>query len=139
MPAPTLSLVTAALAAEAAALRSVASAMGADLSFESEEQRRERGERRKEGERRVGRRCRLKQKSQSVDIPDQTFSPAPMRASPLNRAASPVARTTAAGLAVREHNATNASQRRSPRCGELKRGYTIGKPHTSFLFWLGER
>uniref|UniRef100_A0A8D3ACW0 Oxidation resistance protein 1 n=1 Tax=Scophthalmus maximus TaxID=52904 RepID=A0A8D3ACW0_SCOMX len=44
-------------------------------------------------------------------------------ASPLNKAAPPVAKTTAV-LAVQENNTTNA-QRRSPRCGELKRGYTI--------------
>ena len=70
---------------------------------------------------------RLKQKSQSVDIAGPRFSPTLTPASPLNRAASPspVARTTA-GLAVKENNATN-SQHRSPRCSELKRGYTIGK------------
>ncbi|CAL8247972.1 unnamed protein product [Lota lota] len=66
---------------------------------------------------------RLKQKSQSVDIAGPRFSPTLTPASPLNRAASPIARTTA-GLAVQEQNATN-SQRRSPRCSELKRGYTI--------------
>ncbi|XP_034729922.1 oxidation resistance protein 1a isoform X3 [Etheostoma cragini] len=66
---------------------------------------------------------RLKQKSQSVDIASQGFSPTLVPASPLNKAASPVAKTTTA-LAVQEYNTTN-SQRRSPRCGELKRGYTI--------------
>ncbi|CAL8259883.1 unnamed protein product [Boreogadus saida] len=69
---------------------------------------------------------RLKQKSQSVDIAGPRFSPTLTPASPLNRAASPspVARTTA-GLAVKEHNVAN-TQHRSPRCSELKRGYTIG-------------
>ncbi|XP_008321915.1 oxidation resistance protein 1a isoform X1 [Cynoglossus semilaevis] len=66
---------------------------------------------------------RLKQKSQSVDIASQGFSPTLVPASPLNRAASPVARTTTV-LAVEENNTTN-SQRRNPRCAELKRGYTI--------------
>ncbi|TDH12291.1 hypothetical protein EPR50_G00070700 [Perca flavescens] len=68
---------------------------------------------------------RLKQKSQSVDIASQGFSPTLVPASPLNKAAPTVAKTTTA-LAVQEYNTTN-SQRRSPRCGELKRGYTIGK------------
>ncbi|KAF1387423.1 hypothetical protein PFLUV_G00078540 [Perca fluviatilis] len=67
----------------------------------------------------------LKQKSQSVDIASQGFSPTLVPASPLNKAAPPVATTTTT-LAVQEYNTTN-SQRRSPRCGELKRGYTIGK------------
>uniref|UniRef100_A0A665UJ38 Oxidation resistance protein 1 n=1 Tax=Echeneis naucrates TaxID=173247 RepID=A0A665UJ38_ECHNA len=62
-------------------------------------------------------------KSQSVDIASQGFSPTLVPASPLNKAASPVAKTTTV-LAVQENNTTN-SQRRSPRCGELKRGYTI--------------
>uniref|UniRef100_A0A671VEI5 Oxidation resistance protein 1 n=1 Tax=Sparus aurata TaxID=8175 RepID=A0A671VEI5_SPAAU len=66
---------------------------------------------------------RLKKKSQSVDIASQGFSPTLVPASPLNKAAPPVAKTTAV-LAVQENNTTN-SQRRSPRCGELKRGYTI--------------
>nr|XP_057909857.1 oxidation resistance protein 1a isoform X8 [Doryrhamphus excisus] len=65
----------------------------------------------------------LKKKSQSVDIASQGFSPTLVPASPLNKPASPVAKTTAV-LAVQENNTTN-SQRRSPRCGELKRGYTI--------------
>lgn len=71
--------------------------------------------------------CRLKKKSQSVDIASQGFSPTLVPASPLNKAAPPVAKTTTV-LAVQENNTTN-SQRRSPRCGELKRGYTIGKWH----------
>uniref|UniRef100_A0A668AAV4 Oxidation resistance protein 1 n=1 Tax=Myripristis murdjan TaxID=586833 RepID=A0A668AAV4_9TELE len=66
---------------------------------------------------------RLKKKSQSVDIANQGFSPTLVPASPLNRAAPPVAKTTAV-FAVQENNTTNA-QRRSPRCSELKRGYTI--------------
>ncbi|XP_063735609.1 oxidation resistance protein 1a isoform X4 [Eleginops maclovinus] len=65
----------------------------------------------------------LKKKSQSVDIATQGFSPTLVPASPPNKASPTVARTTAA-LAVQENN-TNNSQRRSPRCGELKRGYTI--------------
>ncbi|KAM6910117.1 oxidation resistance protein 1a isoform 2-T2 [Xenentodon cancila] len=66
---------------------------------------------------------RLKQKSQSVDIGSQGFSPTLVPASPRNKAAPPVAKTTT-GLAVQENNTTN-SQVRNPRCGELKRGYTI--------------
>ncbi|XP_061772484.1 oxidation resistance protein 1a isoform X5 [Nerophis ophidion] len=66
---------------------------------------------------------RLKQKSQSVDIASQGFSPTLVPASPLDKPASPVAKTTTV-LALQENNTTN-SQRRSPRCGELKRGYTI--------------
>ncbi|KAI4811578.1 hypothetical protein KUCAC02_014458, partial [Chaenocephalus aceratus] len=65
----------------------------------------------------------LKQKSQSVDIATQGFSPTLVPASPPNKASPTVAKTTAV-LAVQENN-TNNSQRRSPRCGELKRGYTI--------------
>ncbi|XP_045900222.1 oxidation resistance protein 1a isoform X4 [Micropterus dolomieu] len=71
----------------------------------------------------VSKPARLKKKSQSVDIASQGFSPTLVPASPLNKAAPPVAKTTAV-LAVQENNTTN-SQRRSPRCGELKRGYTI--------------
>ncbi|XP_024122862.1 oxidation resistance protein 1a isoform X1 [Oryzias melastigma] len=66
---------------------------------------------------------RLKQKSQSVDIASQGFSPKLVPASPQNKAAPPVAKTTT-GLVVQENNTTN-SQLRNPRCGELKRGYTI--------------
>lgn len=78
--------------------------------------------------------CRLKKKSQSVDIASQGFSPTLVPASPLNKAAPPVAKTTTV-LAVQENNTTN-SQRRSPRCGELKRGYTIGKWHRDIGFCL---
>ncbi|XP_028983792.1 oxidation resistance protein 1a isoform X3 [Betta splendens] len=66
---------------------------------------------------------RLKKKSQSVDIASQGFSPTLVPASPRSKAAPPVAKTTSV-LAVQENNTAN-SQRRSPRCGELKRGYTI--------------
>ena len=76
--------------------------------------------------------CRLKKKSQSVDIASQGFSPTLVPASPLNKAAPPVAKTTTV-LAVQENNTTN-SQRRSPRCGELKRGYTIGNWHAGICF-----
>ncbi|MEQ2235764.1 hypothetical protein ILYODFUR_005554 [Ilyodon furcidens] len=69
--------------------------------------------------------CRLKQKSQSVDIASQGFSPSLVPASPRNKAAPPVAKATT-GLAVLENNTTN-SQLRSPRCVELKRGYTIDR------------
>ncbi|XP_028983790.1 oxidation resistance protein 1a isoform X1 [Betta splendens] len=65
----------------------------------------------------------LKKKSQSVDIASQGFSPTLVPASPRSKAAPPVAKTTSV-LAVQENNTAN-SQRRSPRCGELKRGYTI--------------
>ncbi|XP_017268684.1 oxidation resistance protein 1a isoform X2 [Kryptolebias marmoratus] len=66
---------------------------------------------------------RLKQKSQSVDIASQGFSPTLVPASPRNKAAPPVAKATT-GLEVQENNTTN-SKLRSPRCVELKRGYTI--------------
>lgn len=63
---------------------------------------------------------RLKKKSQSVDIGSQGFSPTLVPASPLNRTSPPVGKT----LAVQDNNTAN-SQRRNPRVGELKRGYTI--------------
>uniref|UniRef100_A0A9J7ZYD5 Oxidation resistance protein 1 n=1 Tax=Cyprinus carpio carpio TaxID=630221 RepID=A0A9J7ZYD5_CYPCA len=65
---------------------------------------------------------RLKKKSQSVDIGSQSF---PARLIPnlsLNRSSPPVAKTTTSE--VQENNTTN-SQRRGPRCIDLKRGYTI--------------
>ncbi|KAM6967419.1 oxidation resistance protein 1a [Aplochiton taeniatus] len=65
---------------------------------------------------------RLKKKSQSVDITSQGFVSTFLPSSPFGRASPPVAKTTT--IAVQENNATN-SARRSPRCGELKRGYTI--------------
>lgn len=87
--------------------------------------------------------CRLKQKSQSVDIASQGFSPTLVPASPRNKAAPPVAKATTS-LQVQENNTTN-SKLRSPRCVELKRGYTIGKGHRrlgwqqiiSLYFWKG--
>ncbi|XP_056141850.1 oxidation resistance protein 1a isoform X3 [Lampris incognitus] len=66
---------------------------------------------------------RLKKKSQSVDIANQGFSSTLVPASPLDKAPPPVAKTTTV-FAFQENNTTN-SQLRSPRCGELKRGYTI--------------
>nr|XP_055067060.1 oxidation resistance protein 1a isoform X2 [Misgurnus anguillicaudatus] len=65
---------------------------------------------------------RLKQKSQSVDIGSQGFTARLLPSLSLNRSSTPVAKTTASE--VQENNATN-SQRRGPRCTELKRGYTI--------------
>ncbi|CAJ1061905.1 oxidation resistance protein 1 isoform X3 [Xyrichtys novacula] len=65
---------------------------------------------------------RLKKKSQSVDISSQGCPPTLVPASPPNKAVAPVAKTTNS-LAVQEKNTTNSH--RSPRCGELKRGYTI--------------
>ncbi|XP_053467262.1 oxidation resistance protein 1a isoform X1 [Ictalurus furcatus] len=64
---------------------------------------------------------RLKKKSQSVDIAPQGFSSFIPSLS-INRSSSPVAKTTT--IEVQENNTTN-SQRRTPRCSELKRGYTI--------------
>ncbi|XP_066501530.1 oxidation resistance protein 1a [Hoplias malabaricus] len=66
---------------------------------------------------------RLKKKSQSVDIPSPGFPASLIPGLSINRASSPpVARTTT--LEVQENNTTN-SHRRSPRCVDLKRGYTI--------------
>ncbi|XP_056617779.1 oxidation resistance protein 1a isoform X5 [Triplophysa dalaica] len=65
---------------------------------------------------------RLKQKSQSVDIGSQGFPARFIPSLSLNRSSPPVAKTTESE--VEENNATN-SQRRGPRCSELKRGYTI--------------
>ncbi|KAM7382455.1 hypothetical protein PAMP_002182 [Pampus punctatissimus] len=73
----------------------------------------------------------LKKKSQSVDIANQGFSSTRVPASPLSKASPPVAKTTTV-LAVQENNTTN-SQHRSPRCGELKRGYTIGRKNHSVI------
>ncbi|KAL6462293.1 hypothetical protein MHYP_G00287150 [Metynnis hypsauchen] len=67
---------------------------------------------------------RLKKKSQSVDIASQGFPASLIPGLSINRSSPPVARTTT--IEVQENNTSN-SQRRSPRCGELKRGYTIGK------------
>ena len=67
---------------------------------------------------------RLKKKSQSVDIATQRFSPTLVPASP-HKTEPPVTKTTTLG--VQQNNATNSQRICSPRCGELKRGYTIGK------------
>ncbi|KAL7840294.1 hypothetical protein AOLI_G00256170, partial [Acnodon oligacanthus] len=64
----------------------------------------------------------LKKKSQSVDIASQGFPASLIPGLSINRSSPPVARTTT--FEVQENNTSN-SQRRSPRCGELKRGYTI--------------
>ncbi|GAA6103550.1 oxidation resistance protein 1a isoform X2 [Tachysurus ichikawai] len=64
---------------------------------------------------------RLKKKSQSVDVASPGFSSFIPSLS-INRPSSPVAKTTT--IEVQENNTTN-SQRRTPRCSELKRGYTI--------------
>ncbi|XP_071253214.1 oxidation resistance protein 1-like isoform X4 [Salvelinus alpinus] len=66
---------------------------------------------------------RLKKKSQSVDIATQGFSPTLVPASPINKTAPPVTKTTTLG--VQQNNATNSQRICSPRCSELKRGYTI--------------
>lgn len=66
-----------------------------------------------------------------MDIASQGFSPTLVPASPRSKAAPPVAKTTTV-LAVQENNTTN-SQRRGPHCGELKRGYTIGKWQWGFV------
>nr|XP_046172035.1 oxidation resistance protein 1-like isoform X3 [Oncorhynchus gorbuscha] len=65
---------------------------------------------------------RLKNKSQSVDIATQGFSPTLVPASP-HKTEPPVTKTTTLG--VQQNNATNSQRICSPRCGELKRGYTI--------------
>ncbi|XP_010883513.2 oxidation resistance protein 1a isoform X2 [Esox lucius] len=66
---------------------------------------------------------RLKKKSQSVDIATQGFSPSLVPASPPNKTEAPVTKTTTLG--VQQNNATNSQKTCGPRCGELKRGYTI--------------
>ncbi|XP_070994974.1 oxidation resistance protein 1-like isoform X3 [Oncorhynchus clarkii lewisi] len=65
---------------------------------------------------------RLKKKSQSVDIATQGFSPTLVPGSP-HKTEPPVTKTTTLG--VQQNNATNSQRICSPRCGELKRGYTI--------------
>uniref|UniRef100_A0A9J8CUT8 Oxidation resistance protein 1 n=1 Tax=Cyprinus carpio carpio TaxID=630221 RepID=A0A9J8CUT8_CYPCA len=65
---------------------------------------------------------RLKKKSQSVDIGSQSFPAQLIPSLSLNRSSPPVAKTTTSE--VQENNTTN-SQRLGPRCGDLKRGYTI--------------
>ncbi|XP_016313731.1 oxidation resistance protein 1-like isoform X3 [Sinocyclocheilus anshuiensis] len=70
----------------------------------------------------TARQCRLKKKSQSVDIGSQGFPARLIPSLSLNRSSPPVAKTTTSE--VQENNTTN-SQRRGPRCSDLKRGYTI--------------
>ncbi|XP_039506820.1 oxidation resistance protein 1a isoform X2 [Pimephales promelas] len=65
---------------------------------------------------------RLKKKSQSVDIASQSFPARLIPSLSLNRSSPPVAKTTPS--AVQENNTTN-TQFCSPRCSDLKRGYTI--------------
>ncbi|XP_051722200.1 oxidation resistance protein 1a isoform X8 [Ctenopharyngodon idella] len=65
---------------------------------------------------------RLKKKSQSVDIGSQSFPARLIPSLSLNRSSPPAAKTTTSE--VQENNTTN-SQRRVPRCSDLKRGYTI--------------
>uniref|UniRef100_A0A672SYU2 Oxidation resistance protein 1 n=1 Tax=Sinocyclocheilus grahami TaxID=75366 RepID=A0A672SYU2_SINGR len=65
---------------------------------------------------------RLKKKSQSVDIGSQSFPARLIPSLSLNRSSPPVAKTTTSE--VQENNTTN-TQRRGPRCSDLKRGYTI--------------
>uniref|UniRef100_A0A4W4E8S7 Oxidation resistance protein 1 n=1 Tax=Electrophorus electricus TaxID=8005 RepID=A0A4W4E8S7_ELEEL len=61
-------------------------------------------------------------KSQSVDINSQGFTASLFPGLSINRSSPPVARTTT--FEVQENNTAN-SQRCSPRCGELRRDYTI--------------
>ncbi|XP_052002795.1 oxidation resistance protein 1a isoform X3 [Xyrauchen texanus] len=66
--------------------------------------------------------ARLKKKSQSVDIGSTGFSARLIPSLSLNRSSPPVSKT--ATCEVQENNTTN-SQHRTPRCSDLKRGYTI--------------
>lgn len=68
---------------------------------------------------------RLKKKSQSVDISEEGFA-ASLVKDPL---ASPIIRNIARATISeeQENNTTNVQKGRSPRRGELKRGYTIGE------------
>ncbi|XP_051575133.1 oxidation resistance protein 1a isoform X3 [Myxocyprinus asiaticus] len=66
--------------------------------------------------------ARLKKKSQSVDISSPGFPARLIPSLSLNRSSPPVAKTTT--CEVQENNTTN-SQHRTPRCSDLKRGYTI--------------
>ncbi|KTF85953.1 hypothetical protein cypCar_00032443, partial [Cyprinus carpio] len=66
---------------------------------------------------------RLKKKSQSVDIPDEGYAGSLVK----DLLASPLIQNVARS-AIREEkeiNTTNIQKARSPRRGELKRGYTI--------------
>ncbi|KAK7124397.1 hypothetical protein R3I94_018687 [Phoxinus phoxinus] len=66
---------------------------------------------------------RLKKKSQSVDIPDESYAGSFVKdllASPMIQNVTRSAKTEEKGI-----NTTNFQKARSPRRGELKRGYTI--------------
>ncbi|XP_056124306.1 oxidation resistance protein 1b isoform X2 [Rhinichthys klamathensis goyatoka] len=66
---------------------------------------------------------RLKKKSQSVDIPDESYASSFVKdllASPMIQNVTRSAKTEEKGI-----NTTNIQKARSPRRGELKRGYTI--------------
>ncbi|XP_077051238.1 oxidation resistance protein 1b isoform X2 [Siphateles boraxobius] len=66
---------------------------------------------------------RLKKKSQSVDIPDESYAGSFVKdllASPMIQNVTRSAKTEEKGI-----NTTNIQKARSPRRGELKRGYTI--------------
>ncbi len=67
---------------------------------------------------------RLKKKSQSVDIPDEGYAGSFVK----DLLASPLIRNVARSAISEEKeiNTTNIQKARSPRRGELKRGYTIG-------------
>lgn len=69
--------------------------------------------------------ARLKKKSQSVDISDESFAASLVK----DPVGSPIIRNIARATISEEHenNTTNVQKGRSPRRGELKRGYTIGK------------
>ncbi|XP_031442273.1 oxidation resistance protein 1b isoform X2 [Clupea harengus] len=66
---------------------------------------------------------RLKKKSQSVDISDESFAASLVK----DPVGSPIIRNIARATISEEHenNTTNVQKGRSPRRGELKRGYTI--------------
>ncbi|CAM4637959.1 unnamed protein product [Leuciscus chuanchicus] len=67
----------------------------------------------------------LKKKSQSVDIPDESYAGSFVKdllASPMIQNVTRSAKTEEKGI-----NTTNIQKARSPRRGELKRGYTIGQ------------
>lgn len=67
---------------------------------------------------------RLKKKSQSVDIPDEGYAGSFVK----DLLASPIIQnmTRTAISEEKEINTSNIQKARSPRRGELKRGYTLG-------------
>lgn len=67
---------------------------------------------------------RLKKKSQSVDIPDEGYAGSFVK----DLLASPIIQnmTRTAIREEKEINTSNIQKARSPRRGELKRGYTLG-------------